>query len=70
MTNSSAPAIEEPLDAVTQQQILEESGGSSENELFASIKWNNAPDINSNRFSSSHENSHISLGSRNSCNYI
>lgn len=49
---------EEQLTADTSEHF-----GESENQLFASIKWNSTPDSsNSSKFSSSHENKHISLG--------
>lgn len=54
---------DEQLPVDNLEQMTEASSMKSENDLFASIKWNSAPD-SSSRFSSSHENRHISLGKR------
>lgn len=63
-TNSLPVASsDEQLPVGISEQLTEDCSTKSENDLFASIKWNSAPD-SSSRFSSSHENSHISLGKR------
>lgn len=63
--NSSLPSTssDEQLPVDISEQLTEACSTKSENDLFASIKWNSAPD-SSSRFSSSHENGHISLGKR------
>ena len=61
-TSSSTTDHPQPQGAVD-NPVEEDIEAENENELFASIKWNSTPDsTSSSRFSSSHENRHISLG--------
>lgn len=56
--------IDKPVeDKPDDDKPVEDIEAKNENELFASITWNSTPDsTSSGRFSSSHENRHISLG--------
>ena len=64
LQSTSVPVEEQSQNLSDQPDPLEESLAKGD-ELLTGIKWNSTPDITS-KFSSSHEERHISLGKQSS----